>query len=437
MSQLTSSKPTPKANPVELTAAAVNHLVRSLPSGTAYCIGIVLIVMMTGRLVHSQGSLARAVLPLVFHLKWGWHRVERAMERGKLSLDGLFDRSWEWCLENLPVEPVCIGQKKREINALDSSTIARWRAKAGMDLLGKGYYHRAGKAVQANIVAAVTTIVFIAGVRVGLVRRVRFGDSCESAVAALFKDLPKAEYKRLLVVDAGIATQEQFAAATEQDALAGRLRKNCKLRCAPVPKEKGKRGRPPKHGAVLHPGSTSPESKPVEDFTQMEGEKEVRVRRWNHLHFEAFADTILDVVRVDDPDYDRPLLIGTVARELTTKELRLVYSHRSPIETNFFVAQDTAGMEMPRAWTENAIKRRISLALLAGCLLKAIAAVCEPIATGPWDRKPKPTAGRLSHYLNLRVNDFSALALKGVKSRNYRKIENPQKIKDLCLSEAA
>jgi hypothetical protein len=124
-----------------LTAAAVNHLVRSLPSGTAYCIGIVLIVMMTGRLVHSQGSLARAVLLLVFHLKWGWHRVEMAMERGKVSLDGLFDRSLEWCLENLPVEPVCIGQKKREINALDSSTIARWRAKAGMDLLGKGYYH--------------------------------------------------------------------------------------------------------------------------------------------------------------------------------------------------------------------------------------------------------------------------------------------------------
>lgn len=30
-------------------------------------------------------------------------------------------------------------------------------------------------------------------------------------------------------------------------------------------------------------------------------------------------------------------------------------------------------MEMPRAWTENAIKRRIGLALLVGFLLKAIA----------------------------------------------------------------
>lgn len=437
MSQLNQPNPIPKANPVELTAAAVNHLVRKLPSGTAYCIAIVFMVMMTGRLVSTKGSLALAVLPFVHHLKWGWHRVERAMERGRVSLDGLFDQAYQWCLASLAGEPVYIGSQQREVNAVDSSTIARWRAKAGMDLLGKGYYHRAGKAVQANIIAVVTTIVFIAGIRVGLVRRVRFGTSCEAAVAAVFDDLPKCQKKRLLVVDAGIATQEQFAAATEQDALAGRLRKNCKLRCAPVPKGKGKRGRPPKHGTVLHPGSESPEREPDEDFTVIEEEKAVRVRRWNELHFEDFAQTILDVVRVDDPDYDRPLLIGTTARELTSQELRLAYSHRSPVETNFFVAQDTAAMEMPRAWTENAIKRRIGLALLAGCLLKAIAAVCEPLATGPWDKKPQATAGRLSHHLNIRVNDFSALALKGVPSRNYRKIQKPQPIKDLPLPEAA
>jgi hypothetical protein len=36
--------------------------VRKLPSGTAYCIAIVFIVMMTGRLVSTKGSLALAVL---------------------------------------------------------------------------------------------------------------------------------------------------------------------------------------------------------------------------------------------------------------------------------------------------------------------------------------------------------------------------------------
>ncbi|MGK7951790.1 MAG: hypothetical protein AB4368_24135 [Xenococcaceae cyanobacterium] len=213
-------------DPLKLTASAVNYLIKILPKGTAYCIGIVLVVMMTGRLVESKGSLARAVLPFVFHLKWGWHRVERAMERGKVSLDDVFDRALEWCLANLPVEPVYIGEKKREVNATLRSTIARWRATAGMDLLGKGYYHRAGKAVKSNIVAVVTTVVMIAGVRVGLVRRVRFGKSCEEAVAAIFEDLPKCQHKRLLVVDAGIATQEQLATATEQNANIGRLRLN-------------------------------------------------------------------------------------------------------------------------------------------------------------------------------------------------------------------
>lgn len=121
MSLLNQPHPTTTANPVELTAAAVNHLVRKLPSGTAYCIAIVILVMMTGRLVSTKGSLALAVLPFVHHLKWGWHRVERAMSRGKVSLDRLFDQAEQWCLTSLPAEPVYIGSQQREVNAIDSS----------------------------------------------------------------------------------------------------------------------------------------------------------------------------------------------------------------------------------------------------------------------------------------------------------------------------
>ena len=52
------------------------------------------------------------------------------MERGKFSLDDLFDRADTWCVANLPVEPVQLGVHKREVVAVDSSTIARWRATA-------------------------------------------------------------------------------------------------------------------------------------------------------------------------------------------------------------------------------------------------------------------------------------------------------------------
>lgn len=426
----------PSTDPVSLASAAVHSLIQRLPSGTAFFIGVVLIVMMTGRLVHHKGSLARAALPFVVHLRWGWHRVERAMERGKVALDALFDHAFTWCMTNLPVEPVRLGSEERELVAIDTSTIARLRAGARLALAGKGFCHRAGRAVRANIVAAATSIVMIRGVRVGLVRRTRFGVRCEDAVETLFHDLPPSESKRLILVDAGIATQERFAAATGQDALLGRLRLNSKLRCAPPPPS-GKRGHPLWHGPVLHPGAPAPEVEPTEALTVPGDKGEIRVRRWNALHFEGARHTLLDVLRIDDPAYKRPLVVGTTARELTTKEFLRAYPHRWPVETNFFVGQDTTAMEMPRAWTETALERRISLSLLTGSLLQAIAAATGPLAMGPWDRKPMPSAGRLANFLDIHATHFSTLALNGVEPRNYRVIHEHMHINELQQPKAA
>jgi hypothetical protein len=426
----------PSADPVSLAAAAVHSLIQLLPSGTAFCIGIVLIVMMTGRLVHHKGSLARAVLPFVVQLRWGWHRVERAMERGKMSLDALFDHAFTWCLANLPVEPVRLGCEGRELVAIDTSTIVRLRAGARLALAGKGFCHRAGRAVRANIVAAATSIVMIGEVRVGIVRRTRFGARCEDAVETLFHALPPSACKRLIVVDAGIATQERLAAATDKEALLGRLRINGTLRCAPPPPS-GKRGHPAWHGPVLHPGAPAPEVEPAEEITVPGDKGEVRVRRWNTLHFAEARHTILDVLRIDDPAYPRPLVVGTTARELTTAEFLRAYPHRWPVETNFFVGQDTTAMEMPRAWTATALERRISLSLLTGSLLQAIAAATGPLAMGPWDRKPMPSAGRLANFLDIHATHFSTLALNGVEPRNYRVIHEYAHINELQQQKAA
>jgi hypothetical protein len=425
------------AHPVYLTAAGINSLIQALPSGTAYCVGIVLIVMMTGRLMQHKGSLARAVLPLVIHLRWGWHRVERAMGRGKFLLDGLFDRAYEWCLTHLEVEPVRLGCQQRELTALDSSTIARLRCRVGKAAwLGKGYCHRAGRAVRANIVAAAVSVVLIHGVRLGLVRRVRFGASCEAAVSKLFADLPKGAAARLIVVDAGIATKEQFAGATAQDALLGRLRRNCKLRCA-LPPPNGKRGRNPIHGPVLHPGRAEPEVVPDEDFTLPGEAGLIRLRRWREVHWEGYHQRLVDVLRVDDPTYKEALLVGTTARELTTEELWQAYAHRWPVETLFYIGAETTATKKPRAWTEQAVERRIGLGLLSGSLLKAIAAMGEGLAMGPWDKKPQPSAGRLANHLEIHIENLSALALEGVETRNYRKNPKDAQAQDLQLKQPA
>jgi hypothetical protein len=423
---------------VYLVASAVASLLVVLPGGTAYFVGIVLITMMTGQLVHHQGNLARAALPYVLHLRWGGHRVERAMERGKVSLDQLFEYALAWCCTHLPVEPVRLGAQQRSMHAIDTSTIARLRATPKKcALLGKGYCHRAHRAVRANIVAVLTTVVYVSGVRVGRVQRTRFGPTGEKAVATLFTDLPKSAEPRLFCVDAGSATQEQFRAATAQDARCGRWRRKVSLRRAPTPSCPGKRGRPVRHGPVLHPGATKPEGRPEEDLTIRVEDRDVRLRRWRNLHFKVAHQTLLDVVRVDDPAYHRPLLIGTTARELTTPEIRTAYGHRWPVETNFYVAQGTCAMAMPRAWTERAVERRISVALLAGSLLKAIAAACDPLPMGPWDRQPARSAGRLANYLGLHAAHFVTLALKEVAPRTYRKFRAPNETADSQLPLAA
>ena len=203
--------PSPTAAPVYLAAAAIHNLIQLLPAGTDYFIGTVLVVMLTGHLAQSKGSLARAVFPFVSHLRWGWHRAERALARGKFSVDECFDRAYHWSVQALAAEVVRLGQAQRAVQAVDTSTIARFRAEKRWEAAGTGYWGRAGKAVRANIVAAITSVVLIGGVRGGLVRRTRFGATCAAASAQLWQELPQCAASRLLIVDASLATKEQLA----------------------------------------------------------------------------------------------------------------------------------------------------------------------------------------------------------------------------------
>jgi hypothetical protein len=70
--------------------------------------------------------------------------------------------------------------------------------------------------------------------------------------------------------------------------------------------------------------------------------------------------------------------------------------------------------------------------------LQAIAARCEPIATGTWERKPQRTAGRLANFLSQQAAIFSPLALEKVSPRNYRKNQNAkEQIKNKLPHNAA
>jgi hypothetical protein len=93
---------------------------------------------------------------------------------------------------------------------------------------------------------------------------------------------------------------------------------------------------------------------------------------------------------------------------------------------------DAAGVDRSPA-----ISRRISLALLCGSLLKALAAASEALPLGPWDRKAVRAAGRLAHYLYLHTSNFASLALQGGAPRKYGKNNDAKQTNDLQLPEAA
>jgi len=284
-----------------------------------------------------------------------------------------------WCLAQLPVAPVCLGIQQREVWALDTSTIARLRCGAKLGLAGKGYCHRCQRGVKANIVAVATRVVQVAGVRVGLVRRTRFGQSCEQAIEVLLADLPLGSQKRLYVVDGGGcrdchggAVCGQHGARGDLGALAHQLQ--TALCPAATPRAAGARASAPARGCLASRPCQAPrpcggcrrvvdapEVAPVEEFTVAGMAGPVRLRRWHSLHYEETPEVLLDVVRIDDAAYRQPLLVASTAQELTTIEMWHGYGQRWPVETDFFVAQDTAAMEKPRAWQDKAVERRISL----------------------------------------------------------------------------
>ena len=121
----------------------------------------------------------------------------------------------------------------------------------------------------------------------------------------------------------------------------------------------------------------------------------------------------------------------------TGRPVSLVPRQSFTRQTLFYIGAETTATEKPRAWTEQAVERRIGLGLLSGSLLKAIAAMGDGLAMGPWDKKPQPSAGRLANHLEIHIEKLSTRALEGVEARNYQKNPEATQAQDLQLKKAA
>jgi hypothetical protein len=207
----------------------------------------------------------------------------------------------------------------------------------------------------------------------------------------------------VLVLDAGFGVRQLQAAGAAVYVV--REAKNVTARRARPPAYPG-RGRPAIHGEVVRPltrsyrGRVIPATPPDYVETWQEGDAMVRAECWDDL---VVPDATPDaprfrIVAIHDPRWSEPLLLASPLA-LAPRVLRDLYRDRWPVEQLPLAAKQLLGAARQFVSAPETCRRLPELALLAGSVLTYAAATQPPLPTGFWDRRPRPTPGRLRRVL--------------------------------------
>jgi hypothetical protein len=141
-----------------------------------------------------------------------------------------------------------------------------------------------------------------------------------------------------------------------------------------------------------------------ESFACQEQGRTLSIQLWRHLvcgaQKVAQDAPTFSVAVLHDPRFKHPwLLIARVA--LTQAEWATVYRLRWNVERPPLIAKPLLGAQRQFVHSVDVGARLFSLSLLAASMLAYFAAILFPFPTSFWERRPKPTAGRLRRLLCL------------------------------------
>lgn len=165
-------------------------------------------------------------------------------------------------------------------------------------------------------------------------------------------------------------------------------------------------GRRPQYGAEVRPlarsykGHLTPATPPDAVESWQEADGVVTAQVWNGLTIKAPAAgaPAFRVMAISDPRFPQPLLLATTL-PLSADQIRAVYIDRWPVEMVPQVAKQMLGAQRQFVSAPECCQRLSELELTAACLMLYVAATQPPCPTGPWDRVPRPTSGRLRRVL--------------------------------------
>ena len=280
--------------------------------------------------------------------------------------------------------------------------------------VGKHYQSGADKALPAIVLAVVAAVGSVGKVRLPLLRLVLRADPGDSSEAALQRRVLRQagaalQPDEVLVVDAGFSLADLLTGSVPR--FVARVARNFTARCNDLPAYKG-RGRRPTYGARVRPlprkhkGKTIAATPPDATVQWVVARRIIRAQSWNNLVLATARPgaTMFRCVVLHDPRYQEPLVVATNL-PVSAYALWCLYRDRWPIEQLPLAAKQMIGAHRAFVFGGESRYRLPELVLLAGNVLTYVAATTAAMATGFWDRRCRPTCGRLRRVL-LRV-DFS------------------------------
>jgi hypothetical protein len=381
-------------------------VVAATPIGTNLGLVHLLWMLVSGRLLGTRG----AVIPGLSATGLSEPAVRRAwaaLGHGDWSSADLL-RRWRQQIEQAGVWQAQAYEGYRPV-AVDVTGFWRPRLQGCATSHSHGPAGKALPAIPVGLVARVGSIgTQRLGVPLAFVRADATDPRSVAHEAALVRAAVQAATTHdVLVFDAGFEIRQlQEAGATQYIV---RAAKNVTARRAGLADYPG-RGRPRQRGELIRPlartyrGRELAASVPDYTVTWQEGDAVIRAEGWDDL---VLPDVPRDrptfrLVVLHDPRWTEPLVLATPLA-ISPHALRDLYLDRWPVEQLPLAAKQMLGAARAFVSETETCQRLPELALLAGSILTYLAATQTPVPTGSWDRRPRPTPGRLRRVLGQAV----------------------------------
>ncbi len=414
----------------ERILSLIEQMMVVVPKGTALGLCDLMSAMLSGYFIESGGAVMPAVEAFLRQeiededeRAARSRRAAKALTYGRYNLKELMDK----LQEIVEAEGLWEALRVQGYRVVPVDGTAYRRA-AVKKLASKAYFSDANRAVPAVPIGMIATVGEVNGHRVALLKNAVVTDIKTNDRVADKKEVYRMvagclEEDEISVFDAGFRLVEAAEAGLERCVL--RLALNCTFGKTPgkIPERTSAKGPTPtqyKADIVRPLERTHAENTLAADpaaeictITDALG-AEIKVHIWHEVYFlerhlkkvlenkkSALRKRALKVMAIYHPAYEKPLLIGTFVLALEPAAGCEIYGVRWSVEglpqTGKYILSGGRGTHYVHHPT--AMQRLPTLSLIFGSLLKYAAATLPPFRTGFWDRKPKPTYGRLLRYL--------------------------------------